>query len=215
MRVSGRLRSEMPSLCLRWCRFSRTLSGMAFGRREKKSYDEASLYEYAVGALGRKMRTVAELKRLMRTRVGHQSDGDTLIESVISRLKEQRYLNDSQYAASYSALRKDNEKFGRMRVVQDLKAKGVHGDVIDKAVSATYSGVNEEQLARAFLFRKRAKKPADQKSAARIFRMLARAGFSTRAIVSILRKWEVEDETLTLLEQETVDSPERGGEEDV
>ena len=41
---------------------------MAF-KRTQKIYDEDMLYEYAVGALGRKMRTVAELKRLMRERV--------------------------------------------------------------------------------------------------------------------------------------------------
>ena len=35
-------------------------------KRAPKIYDEAMLYEYAVGALSRKMRTVAELKRLMR-----------------------------------------------------------------------------------------------------------------------------------------------------
>ena len=36
--------------------------------RPKKVYTEAELYEYAVGALGRRMRTVAELKRLLRQR---------------------------------------------------------------------------------------------------------------------------------------------------
>ena len=41
---------------------------MAF-KRTAKTYDEARRDEYAVGAMGRKMRTVAELKRLMRERV--------------------------------------------------------------------------------------------------------------------------------------------------
>jgi RecX family len=46
---------------------------------------------------------------------------------------------------SYARFRKENEKFGRMRVVQDLKAKGVHGDIIESVVDAAYSDVNEEQ----------------------------------------------------------------------
>lgn len=176
---------------------------MAFRRsKSAKIYDESSLYEYAVGALSRKMRTVAELKRLMRERVRTQTDGAELIETVVERLKQQRYLNDSQYAASYSQYRQENEKFGRMRVVQDLKAKGVHGDIIDKTVGAAYSNVNEEKLARAFLQRKRTKKPKDQKEAARVFRMMVRAGFGSRTIVKILRAWDVENETLTQLEQE-------------
>ena len=102
---------------------------MSFGR-PKKLYDENSLYEYAVAALGRRMRSVAELKRLMRNRVEKDELGDTLVECVIARLKEQKYLNDSSYAASYSAFRRDNEKFGRRRVITDLKVKGVHADVI-------------------------------------------------------------------------------------
>src|SRR5512140_2045802 len=98
---------------------------MAF-RRTPKTYDEAALYEYAIGALGRQMRSVAEIKRLMRQRVARQDGGEALIERVVARLKDQKYLNDAQYAAAYSSYRKDNEKFGRMRVVTELKAKGVH-----------------------------------------------------------------------------------------
>lgn len=180
---------------------------MAFRRsRTSKIYDEASLYEYAVGALSRKMRTVAEIKRLMRERVRAQADGAELIEKVVERLKQHKYLNDTQYAASYSQYRRENEKFGRMRVVQDLKAKGVHSDVIDKTVAAAYSGVNEEKLAREFLQKKRAKKPKDQKESARLFRMLVRAGFSSRAIIKVLKSWEVEDETLSALEQERAEA---------
>jgi regulatory protein len=168
----------------------------------KKTYTESTLYEYAVGALGRRMRTVAELKRLMRTRAGHQADCDVLVEAVTARLKEQRYLNDTSYASSYSAYRRDTEKFGRIRVVQDLKAKGVHPDVISKTVGETYGEVDEQKLAREFTERKRLKQPVDQKAAARIFRMMARAGFSSRVIVNLLRHWKVEDETLSALELE-------------
>src|SRR5262249_17034306 len=92
-------------------------------------HTEASLYEYAVGALARRMHSVAELKRKLRSRC----PDETTIENVVQHLKDQKYLNDSSYAAAYSAFRRDNEKFGRRRVVTDLKVKGVHGDVITKA----------------------------------------------------------------------------------
>jgi len=165
------------------------------------------LYEYAVGALGRKMRTVAELKRLMREKVRHQQEeGQLLVEVVIAKLKEQNYLNDTSYAESYSRFRKENEKFGRMRVVQDLKAKGVHGDIIDKTVSVAYQDVNEEQLAREYLQRKRIGKPATQHAAAKVFRSMVRAGFTSRVIFRILKTWDVDDETITALEGEAVET---------
>ena len=187
---------------------------MAF-KRTQKIYDEAMLYEYAITALGRKMRTVAELKRLMRERVKQQEEGQLLVEVVTAKLKEQKYLNDSNYAESYARFRRENEKFGRMRVVQDLKAKGVHGDIIEKTVGATYQDVNEEKLAREYLQRKRIRKPATRHEAAKVFRSLVRAGFGSRVIFRILKAWEVDEETITALEEEAVEATEGGKQSEV
>jgi regulatory protein len=171
--------------------------------RPRKTDSEDVLYEYAIGALARRMRSVAELKRLLRPRVDAETEhGKTLVELVIRRLKDQGYLNDAKYAAAFSSFRRDNERFGRHRVITDLKVKGIHGELIDKAVDAIYDEVNEEKLAREYLHRKRAQKPKNQKDAARIFRQLMRAGFGAKTIFAILKKWEVDDETLTALEGE-------------
>jgi len=171
--------------------------------QSNKVCSEASLYEYAIGALGRRMRTVAEIKRLLRQRLTNQPGAEALITTVVERLKEQRYLNDAAYAGTYASLRKENNRFGRQRVYSELKSRGVHPGVIEKAITTTYAGVNDEQLARSFLKRKRLSKPATQKDAARIFRALARAGFPVRTIFGILKKWEVDDEVLVALESES------------
>jgi regulatory protein len=178
---------------------------MAFSRPKRRQYSEEELYEYAVAALARRMRTIAELKRLMRARVEDPASdyAETLVELVIRRLKDQGYLNDSNYAAYYSSMRRDNQKFGRGRVVTELKTRGVHASVIEKAVETAYDGVNEEKQAREYLRKKRMEKPKGQKETARIFRQLVRAGFGTRTVFSILKKWDVDDETLTALEGET------------
>ncbi|HXC00472.1 MAG TPA: regulatory protein RecX [Terriglobales bacterium] len=179
---------------------------MAFAR-PRKLFTEAELYDYAVGALARRMRSVAELKRLLRNRVEADTEiGKTLVELIVVRLKDQGYLNDAKYATSFSSYRRDNEKFGRMRVINDLKAKGVHGEVIEKAVSSVYDDVKEETLARDYLRRKRLQKPKDQKNAARIFRNLMRAGFGSKTIFTILKKWDVDEETLTELENESTEA---------
>ena len=174
--------------------------------RPRKTESEDELYQYAVGALGRRMRSTAELKRLLRRRVeGETEYGQTLIELVIRRLKDQGYLNDAKYAAAYSSFRRDNERFGRMRVITDLKTKGVHGEVIEKAIADTYDEVNDEKQAREYLRRKRLVKPKDQKQAARVFRQLLRAGFGLKTIFAILKKWDVDAETLSELENESQD----------
>ena len=134
---------------------------MAFGR-PKKLFTEAELYDYAIGALGRRMRSVAELKRLLRNRVEADTEfGKTLVELIVVRLKDQGYLNDAKYAAAFTSYRRDNEKFGKMRVVNDLKAKGVHGDVIEKAVVAGYADVKAETLARKYIRRQTIPRPTD------------------------------------------------------
>lgn len=182
-------------------------------KKSTRVYDEDSLYEYAVQALGRRMRTVAELKRLLRQK-RIMGAPDTVIDAIIARLKEQRYLNDTQYATLYSSSRKDGDKFGQRRVETDLMSKGVHKDVIAKTVGETYAGVDEEELARDYLRRKRIPEPSSpkrgdqasykksQKETAKVFRWLVRAGFRTATVVKILKNWNVEDEVLTALQEE-------------
>ncbi|MBV9341467.1 MAG: RecX family transcriptional regulator [Acidobacteria bacterium] len=179
---------------------------MSFARQRKLA-TESELYEYAVNALARRMRTIAELKRMLRRRVDAESEiGQTLVELVTRRLKDQGYLSDLKYAALYSALRRDNEKFGRRRVISDLKAKGVHGEVLDKAVESAFAEVDDQKQAREYLRRKRIERPRNQKQAARVFRQLVRAGFRSSTVFQILRKWDLDEEFLLALEQDLPES---------
>lgn len=180
---------------------------MPFGRARKKAapLDEAALYDYALQALGRRSRSVAELKRLLRSRVEGGEAGEARIDAVVARLKEYKFLNDEAFAADYARLRQENERFGRRRVEQDLKQKGVGGEVASTALDAAYGDVSEEELVRRHIERRRMKKPSDEKETARLVRRLVRAGFSAGAIFKVLRNWQVDAgalEGLELLEDE-------------
>jgi len=172
--------------------------------------NETGLYDYAVKALGRAMRTEAELRRLMRTRVEPGERGEAVITAVVARLKEQRYLDDQAFAETYARLRQENEKLGSRGVRRKLAQKGVPAGIANDAVDARYSGTDEEALARKHLEQKRIRKPTNEKETARVMRRLVAAGFSTGVIYKILRQWDVPDETLTLLESIDADSPEQG-----
>lgn len=169
-------------------------------RKPVAPLDEDALYNYAVKLLGQQMRTVAEVKRLLRRRVEPEEAGQAKIEAVVARLKERKYLNDASYAQDYAKMRQENASFGKRRVQQDLIRKGVHATVIGTTLDAAYENVNEEELARRHLERKRVKKPASDKEAARVARMLMRAGFSSTVIFRILKKWDVETEALAALD---------------
>lgn len=162
--------------------------------------NETGLYDYAVKALGRHMRTEAELRRLMRQRVEPGERGESVIATVISQLKEKRYLDDQSFAETYARLRQENQKFGARRVRQDLRQKGVRADLVARTIDAGYAHTNEEALAREHLERKRIGKPQNEKETARVMRRLVAAGFSTGIIYKILRQWEVPDEALSALD---------------
>jgi regulatory protein len=164
-------------------------------RKIREPLVEAGLFDYAVGALARRMRTERELRRLMTTRAEPGDLGVRAMDAVVVRLKELNYLSDARFAADYTRLRKENEKLGRRRVQQDLTAKGVPVELVGQAVGAAYEDVDEVTLAREYIARKRMKEPSGenkQKEAARATGRLLRAGFSAGTVFKVLREWGVE-----------------------
>ncbi len=146
------------------------------------------------------MRTEAELRRSMQSRVEPGERGEAIIAAAIARLKEHGYLDDAAFAETYARLRQQNEKLGQRRVRQNLQQKGVNAKLIADTLEARYAGTSEEALARQYLDRKRIRKPANEKETARVMRRLVTAGFSTGVIYKILRQWDVPDEALSALD---------------
>jgi regulatory protein len=178
---------------------------MAFARPKKREpVGEAGLFEYAVGVLARKMRTVRDLRRLMRNRAEEGEAGERAMDAVVVRLTELKYLSDTRFAADYTRLRKENEKHGRRRVQQDLMQKGVHKDLVTATLAKAYDDVDEVALARAYVARKRMKQPSGadaKKQTARVMGRMMRAGFSSSAIFKVLREWEVPEDSLAGLDE--------------
>jgi regulatory protein len=168
---------------------------MVFKRpKMREPLGEAGLFEYAVGALARRMRTERELRRLMKVRAVPGAGGEAAMDAVVKRLVELKYLSDARFAADYTRLRKENEKFGRRRVQADLAAKGVAAGLVGVAVGEAYEGVDEAALAREYCARKRMKKPEGEKESARVMGRLLRAGFGAGTVFKVLKEWGVEVE---------------------
>ena len=166
---------------------------MPFKQRKKpEPLDEPALYQYAVGALGRQMRTVTELKRLMSRRVEAGETGEVKIAAVVARLLDQRYLDDPAFASTYTRLRQENQSFGKRRVQQELTRKGVQAELVASTLETAYEQVNEEDLARRYVARKRIEKPQDDKQTARLIRRLVGAGFSFTIISKLLKTWDID-----------------------
>ena len=161
-------------------------------RKKPEPLEEAALYQYAVGALARQMRTVAELKRLMRRKVEGGESGETKVATVVARLLDQHYLDDPAFASTYTRLRQENQNLGKRRVQQELSHKGVHAELVASTIESAYAEVSEDELVRRYIARKRMEKPQDDKQVSRVIRRLVGAGFSFAIISKVLKNWEVD-----------------------
>jgi regulatory protein len=161
-------------------------------RSRPEPLDEAALYQYAVAALARQMRTVAELKRLMSRRVEQGEAGESKMAAVVARLADQHYLDDRAFASTYTRLRQENQSFGKRRVQQELTRKGVQAELVASTLETAYAQVSEDELVRRYVARKRIKKPQDEKETARLVRRLVGAGFSFAIISTLLKSWELD-----------------------
>ncbi len=169
---------------------------MAFARPKKREpVNEAELFDYALGLLARRMRTVRDLRRLMKNRAREGEDGERDMARVVERLTELNYLSDTRFAQDYTRLRKENQGFGRRRVQQDLALKGVDKELAASTVTAAFEDTDEVALARTFCERKRIQPPSGperQKQTVRVMNRLMRAGYSSTAIFKLLGSWKVE-----------------------
>ncbi len=175
---------------------------MTFARAKKREpVGEAGLFEYAVGMLSRRMRTVRDLRRLMKARAFEGDTGERDMDRVIQRLVELKYLSDERFAQDYTRLRKENQSLGRRRVAQDLAVKGIAKELAAETLEQAYGEADEVELARAYCERKRIPQPTEPKEISRVMNRLMRAGYGAGAIYKLLRSWKLDVPELEEVEE--------------
>ena len=185
--------------------FGKKSYGGAGGFKPKKvkpPLDAAGLLEFAVRSLSSQMKSVRDLRRKMKTRAEPEEAGEAAMDAVIVKLKELGYLSDERFAADYTRLRKENEKYGKRRVQQGLMQKGIAQELTQSTLATAYDEVDEVALAKEYVARKRMKKPEGDKEVARAMRRLMGAGFSTKTIWKVLRGWGAEVDEVDVDESE-------------
>ena len=171
-------------------------------KKPKPPLDAAGLLEFAVRSLSSQMKSVRDLRRKMSTRAEEGEAGEAAMDAVILKLKELGYLSDERFAADYTRLRKENEKYGKRRVQQGLMQKGIAQELTQSTLATAYDEVDEVALAKEYVARKRMKKPEGDKEIARAMRRLMGAGFSTKTIWKVLRGWGAEVEEVDVEDSE-------------
>jgi regulatory protein len=158
--------------------------------RRSRRLDAAALWEFALKSLAGRAHSIGELREKLRRRAERVED----IEDVVSRLKQSGYLDDSRYAESFATARLSGEKFGRSRVIRDLRQRRVAPALAERTVEKVYRDVAEEPLIEEWIRRKyrsaeRENLFAEEKDLAAAYRRLVRAGFSSGEILKVLKRF--------------------------
>lgn len=158
-----------------------------------------ALKTYAAMALASRAQSTSELRTRLRKKAAHPED----VEEILAYLKESGYVDDQRFAGAFAEWRKENQGFGKSRVVRDLMSRRVAPAVAQAAVEVAFQGSDEVTLIEEFIARRYRGKDmkvylAEQKNLASAFRRLRTAGFTTSNSIKVLKRYasaaeEIED----------------------
>ena len=158
--------------------------------RKPRTLDSEGLWNYALLVLGRRAHSTGELREKLRRRAARLED----VDEVLQRLKGIGYLDDRRFAETFATSRLSNERFGRTRVLQDLRGRRVAPALAEKAVGEVYRDVDETVLIEEWIRRKYRLAPREalfqeDKDMASAYRRLIRAGFRSSEILRVLKRF--------------------------
>ncbi len=137
-----------------------------------------TLRERALAMLARREYSRAELARRLAPHAADESE----LEQVLSALASTRALSDERYAEARSHVL--SRKYGTARIVNDLKQKGIDGEVLERVAAAAKR--SELERAREAWRRKFGSAPATREEKARQIRVLQSRGFSFDVIRTLI-----------------------------
>jgi regulatory protein len=152
---------------------------------------EPALYEAAIKILMRRAHSVSEMKKALIRRTADEG----LIKKVISRLKQNGYIDDARYAKQFARQRTELRKQGKFRVARELRARGVPDRHIEAALEEAARDTDEAAIIRQRIERKLRlfRGEIDDRKIASLYRSLLRLGFPADLIRRELRSIARED----------------------
>ena len=160
-----------------------------------------ALFQYALKSLGARAQSTGELRQRLLRRAVVTED----VEEILTRLKDDGYLDDRRFAEAFASSRLANDRFGSTRVIQDLRQRRVAPPLAEGTVRQVYEGVDESALIEDWIRRKyrmadREGLFKEEKDLAAAYRRLLRAGFRTGEIVRVLKRFAKNPELMDHLE---------------
>ena len=143
-------------------------------------------FQRAVKLLAAKPRSIAELRdRLLEK---EWTNAET-VDTVLAKLSEYGYLNDSRFAFGYASYSVRQKPVGRRRLERNLQLRKVDRETADEALRLVFEETPEETLIdRAIEKRTRLRgKPRSRGEVKSLFDHLLRRGFSYELVAQKVR----------------------------
>ncbi|HEX7362947.1 MAG TPA: regulatory protein RecX [Bryobacteraceae bacterium] len=155
-----------------------------------KKLDAEGLWQYALKTLARRAHSADELRRKLARRAASEQDA----RAAIAKIAEYGLADDRRFAENFSSSRLQNDGFGKMRILRDLRLRNVPAKIAEDAVRKTFDGIDEQDLIAQFLERKYRGKNlpellSEPKHLASAYRRLRMAGFSSGGAVAMLKRY--------------------------
>jgi regulatory protein len=140
----------------------------------------------AVKLLAAKARSVGELRERLLEKSWTSPE---IVDSVIEKLVEYKYLDDEQFAADTALSRLRQKPQGKRRLRQSLSGKKLSGETVDHALASAFEVLPEDELIdRAIEKRIRLKgRPQTREDNRRFYEHLLRRGFGYDLILTKMR----------------------------
>ncbi len=157
----------------------------------KEKYDEITeenLYskakDKAAKFLGYRMRSAKELKSKLR-----EDFSEDIADRVVELFKGYGYINDLEFAAAYAKDCFNIKKWGRVRIKNELRQKGISNEDINAALDCAENKEETYSTIKALLDRRIKNTPIDLKEKQKHFAFLMRRGFDIEDIKTALEEY--------------------------
>ena len=175
--------------------------------RKPKLLELEELKSYAATSLASRAQSSSELRTRLNKRAANKAD----VDEILAYLKESGYVDDQRFAGAFAEWRKENQGFGKTRVVRDLMSRRVAPAVAQAAAEKVFQGSDEIQLIEDFIARRYRGKDmkaflSEQKNLASAFRRLSTAGFGTSNSIKVLKRYASAAEEIDETAEESLDT---------
>lgn len=153
-------------------------------REVLKEEEQMAAYRYAVRYIGKAMRSAKEVRDKLKEK-GYSPD---IVDEVLKRLNEQRFVDDAAYANALATQRLKHNKKGRLWIRHELSQKGVSKQEAERVLEQL--DPQEEWEEAWHLARKRWPSIKGERAdrLRKVMALLVRRGFPAEIARSVARK---------------------------